>query len=457
MNENHFHFLPNYLRAVKQLLHLPFLLYSDKKGNIQVHPHLLMSGRTGRDAVAPSLDEFIELPAGSELMMLPGRKAVGFDKKTGEAKICEEGYAVAAFMAPAHTMFYMAAFEKEKNAETLPLYAYAAVGYFAGKYYVPAVRIDKDERQDPEGFDWKIIKQGVKKKMAVMPDNRLLKHLAENCALTYCCPAARNLFMDRYECPIPSSPACNSNCIGCISFQPEEETIPSSQDRLTFKPTAEEIAQIAIPHLENVPDAVVSFGQGCEGEPLLMWDVIRDAIKMIRKKTSKGILNINTNASAPKAVEHLCKAGLQSIRVSMNSAQEWLYNAYYLPNNYKFEALAESIRVVRRHNGWASINYFAMPGVTDSIAEYEALRKFIRETGLTMIQWRNFNIDPDWYFEKVKMPETGEAIGMKTLMKELKKEFPYLDYGYFNPPEKRIQIGLKKIAEMSTEKSVIRN
>ena len=41
------------------------------------------------------------------------------------------------------------------------------------------------------------------------------------------------------------------------------------------------------------------------------------------------------------------------------------------------------------------INYFVFPGMTDSVAEYEALRKVIRETGLKMIQWRNFNIDPD--------------------------------------------------------------
>jgi hypothetical protein len=59
--------------------------------------------------------------------------------------------------------------------------------------------------------------------------------------MTYHCPAARNFAMGRWECPIPISPACNANCVGCISLQPDEEAIVSTQDRLNFKPTPEEI------------------------------------------------------------------------------------------------------------------------------------------------------------------------------------------------------------------------
>lgn len=119
--------------------------------------------------------------------------------------------------------------------------------------------------------------------------------------------------------------------------------------------------------------------------------------------------------------------------------QEWLYNAYYLPNNYHFQDLAESIKIVNRYGGWTSINYFVFPGVTDSVDEYEALRQFIKSTGLKMIQWRNFNIDPDWYLEKVGIIETPEAIGVRTLLQEIQKEFPHLKYGYYNPPMERIK------------------
>lgn len=420
---------------MKKIKQLPFLLYADAKGKVFEDTSLYMSGRSGWDAVVPELEDFIELPEGGQLYVLPGRKAVGFDVETGEYTIREEGFAVAAFVPPAHTTLYLACYESLPEAPTLPLFCYNAVGWLDGKFYVPATRIDPDKRQDPDGFDNDLVAKNVEQWLKEQPDNRLLSHIANNCALTYCCPAARNFFMGRYEAPIPSSPACNANCMGCISFQPAEEPIPSTQDRLTFKPTPEEIAAYTIPHLENIPDPIVSFGQGCEGEPLLMWETNVEAIKLMRQATDKGIININTNGSLPKAVKAMCEAGLQSIRVSMNSARPEIYERYYMPNNYQFENLKESIKVVRSYGGWASINYFVFPGMTDTVAEYEALRAFIKETDISMIQWRNFNIDPDWYLGKMGIQDCGETMGVKPMMDALKEEFPHLMYGYFNPPK----------------------
>ncbi len=420
---------------MKKLEHLPFLLFADAQGKVYEDTTLFVAGRSGWDAVVPELDDFIELPEGGQLYVLPGRKAVGFDCETGEYTVREEGFAVAAFVPPAHTTLYLACYEQLPEAPVLPLFCYNAVGWYDGKFYVPAVRIDKDIRQDPEGFDQELVKQSVANQLERFPNNRLLAHIGNNCALTYLCPAARNFFMGRFEAPIPTSPACNANCIGCISFQPAEETITSTQDRLQFKPTAAEIAEYTIPHLEAVPDAIVSFGQGCEGEPLLMWETNVKAIEIIRASTNKGIININTNGSLPHGVEAMCKAGLQSIRVSMNSARPAVYESYYLPNNYRFENLRESIQMVRKYGGWASINYFVFPGMTDTVEEYEALRQFILDTDLSMIQWRNFNIDPDWYLGRIGVHECGEAIGVKNMMQLLKDEFPHVAFGYFNPPE----------------------
>jgi MoaA/NifB/PqqE/SkfB family radical SAM enzyme len=238
---------------------------------------------------------------------------------------------------------------------------------------------------------------------------------------------------------VPASPACNANCVGCISLQPDEEPIVSTQDRLTFKPTAEEIVEYTVPHLETAPYPIISFGQGCEGEPLLMWETLCDAIREIRKHTHKGSININTNGSDPKAVRALCEAGLNSIRVSTNSARREVYMPYYRPNNYEFEDIIESLKIVTSYGGWTSINYFVFPGMTDSVAEYEALRKLIKETGLKMIQWRNFNIDPDWYLGKIGVAETGECMGVKNMMQSIREEFPKLKFGYFNPPIERIK------------------
>jgi molybdenum cofactor biosynthesis enzyme MoaA len=416
----------------------PYLLYSDGKGNIYEDNSLYATGRSGWDAMPIPADEWIELPEGGSLYELPGRKGIGMDVKTGDMRLCEKGWAVAAFIPPAYTGMYLAPYETGINSPTLPLFCYTAAGWLNEKFMAPAIRIEQDIRQESRGYINDTIQQGVDKSLKAYPHNRLIKHLAENCCLTYHCPAARNFFMGRWECPVPTSPACNANCIGCISFQPLDETIVSTQDRLTFTPSAEEIVEFTVPHLQTAPYPIISFGQGCEGEPLLMWETIRQAILEIRKHTDRGSININTNGSKPDAVKALCKAGLNSIRVSTNSARKHIYEPYYRPNNYIFEDIIESLKVVRSYGGWASINYFVFPGMTDTVEEYEALRKMIKETGLTMIQWRNFNIDPDWYLGKIGVHDTGEILGVKQLMELIKEEFPTLKFGYFNPPAERI-------------------
>ena len=416
----------------------PYILYSDGEGNIFEDRSLFATGRSGWDALPIPISEWIEIPVGGNLYELPGRKGIGIDTETGEMRLCDKGWAVAAFIPPAHTGLYMAAYETEKEASTLPLFCYTAAGWLGEKIYVPAIRIEQDIRQESEGYVDAVIESGAKNILKAYPHNRLVKHLMDNCRMTYTCPAARNLALGRWECPVPISPACNANCIGCISFQPQEETIISTQDRLTFKPTAEEIVEFTVPHLETAAFPLISFGQGCEGEPLLMWETIRDSIIEIRKHTQKGSININTNGSMPEAVKILCEAGLNSIRVSTNSARESIYTPYYRPNNYVFEDLIKTLKTVRSYGGWTSLNYFVFPGMTDSIDEYEALRKLIKETDLCMIQWRNFNIDPDWYLGKIGVTNTGECMGVKQMMELIREEFPDLKFGYFNPSIERI-------------------
>jgi hypothetical protein len=126
-----------------------------------------------------------------------------------------------------------------KHRLVLPLFRYFVTQLQVGlmiNFYVPAIRIET--RYTAGMCRLSIIKkveQEVERLLKAYPTNRLVSHLANNCALTYHCPAARNYFMGRWECPIPSSPACNANCIWCISFQPEERQIISTQDRLRFK------------------------------------------------------------------------------------------------------------------------------------------------------------------------------------------------------------------------------
>jgi len=411
---------------------LPYLLVSDYKGNIYENKNYFAVGRAGNEFLKLQNTDFIEMPYGSDMFYLPDRQPVGQNVITGKIEIVKNCLAVSSFVAPAYTLTYNAAWETQPNAPVLPLFAFSAVGWLKNKFYVTAIRIDDDVRQDCNLFDQKKVKAGVKKFIKQSPKNRLIEHLSY-CALTYYCPAARNYFLNRWEAPLPTSPTCNARCLGCISYQPKEHNISSTQNRITFKPLPTEIAEIAIKHIETAPNPVVSFGQGCEGEPLLVWKNIRDAIVLIRKKTAKGIINLNTNASNPNAVDELCKSGLQSIRVSLNSVQENYYNKYYNPKNYTFSDVLKTIEIARKNNIWVSLNYFVLPGITDSEKEFEQLINIITNYKINMIQWRNFNIDPEWYLKNIEYKADSNIIGIKNIINYVKTNFPKVYNGYFNP------------------------
>ncbi|MEW6427495.1 MAG: radical SAM protein [Thermodesulfobacteriota bacterium] len=419
---------------------LPSLVYANDEGEIIDFPDLQMAGASAGEPCLPELVDLVPLPEGSELFVLPGRRPVGFDPGTGEMVHLEEdpnspgrgARAVAAFVAPAHTAIYSAAYETTEGAPVLPLFAYTAVGWREGKFWAAVFRSDPDVRQDFSKFRQSRIDRKTREKLQEYPNNRLIQHLGK-CCLTYGCPAARNYFLGRWEAPLPTSPACNARCVGCISLQ-ESGCCPSTQDRIAFVPTVREITEVAVEHLENCERAIVSFGQGCEGEPLLQAKVIAEAIRAMRKATARGTINLNSNASLPGKVEELAGAGLDSIRVSMNSARDDKHGLYYRPQGFSLEQARESIRVMKRAGRFVSLNYFILPGFTDDPAETCALHALIEECRPDFIQLRNLNMDPEWYLATVAHQPAGKPLGIRAWLAGLKSAFPRLGFGYFNPP-----------------------
>ncbi len=152
----------------------PYILYSDGKGNIFEDNSLYSTGRSGWDALPVPTEDWIGLPDGGSLYELPGRRGIGIDTRTGEMRLCDKGWAVAAFIPPAYTGLYLAAYESGKDAPTLPLFCYTAAGWLDGKIVVPAIRIEQDIRQDGKGYDWDVINKGVdSRSLDAYPHNRL--------------------------------------------------------------------------------------------------------------------------------------------------------------------------------------------------------------------------------------------------------------------------------------------
>ncbi len=417
------------------------MMFATRDGRMFDHPELLACGLDGATPRTFARGDLIEVPRGSDLFALPGRAPVGIDPATGRPVVVREFEgepidAVAAFMAPAHTQSMRPAYVRREQAPALPLYAYTAMGYADGKFWVPAARVDRDRRQDPWRFDSERIERAIEERAAQMPRNRVALQLVR-CAQEYGCRAAQNWFLGRWEAPLPASIACNAQCIGCISLQPRSTEFLAAHDRLRAAPTARELADVALDHLTRVPDGVVSFGQGCEGEPLMMGELLVETVRLVRRATSRGTVNLNTNGSRPEVVAEMVLAGLDSIRVSINSARPDVHRAYYRPRKYGMDEVVECLSTVGRQGGFRAINLLYFPGVTDTPAEVDALCRLIEHTGLDMIQLRNLNADPDVYVAALPPGTLQEGMGLRPFMRALRRRFPHLRFGYFNPPRER--------------------
>ena len=407
------------------------LIVADKKGRIFHIPEFEAIGMKEGYFFRLHREDFIKMPEGSKLFMLPGRMPLGYNSLKEKFEALEGYLAVAAFIAPAFTGTHSAAYLRDGHG-ILPLFCYTAAGFYKGDIYVAAIRVDRSFRHDPRFIDIDSVTRNAGKIKKLFPQNRLIRHLAD-CALVYGCPGAQNYFLSRQECPLPVSGSCNANCAGCISYQ-KSKTISATQPRIKFTPSPEEVAETALFHCCNVKNPVLSFGQGCEGEPLLEARLIEKSIRLIRNETKGATINMNTNASRPEAIARLFDAGLNSIRVSMNSVRQEYYHRYYKPAGYAFKDVLRSIKMAKKKNGFVSINYLTMHGFTDSEDEAMALKKFIEVYKIDMIQWRNLNFDPLAYFKIIRCPvRPSDMIGVRQLIAGLKKSFPRLKMGYYNP------------------------
>ncbi len=413
-------------------MNAPVVVYSTSDGGVAEEPRLRALDYFGQP-LKP--EDLIPLPAGATLSMLPGRLACGLTSDGRRASIpAKKGWALAALLPIGYTRTHLPAYTRTPQTAPLPFFGYTAVAAWNGQLYAAALATDNPHKWLPAAYPRARLQRLVQERLAAEPENRVLAHHA-HCALDYSCPTASNLFFRRWEGAIAVSPGCNARCIGCISKQ-DEENLVSPQDRLTFLPTVEEIVEVAVAHLEQAPDAILSFGQGCEGEPLLQARRIEQAIRAIRARTSRGTLNINTNASNPRALQRLYDAGLDSLRASTISARPATYNAYYRPLGYTFEDVKRSLILAREAGVYSSINFLIFPGLADAEEEVAAMIGFLRETGVRLVQLRNLNIDPEVLLPRLPLPP-GPAMGIASMIETFRRELPDLRIGNFSIPIQR--------------------
>ena len=389
----------------------PGLAYADRRGNIY-YDATRSPLADGGDVRLPRSDELIPAPPGTVPTLLPGRAPL-----LTEGRVASRRVALGALLPAGYTRLLLPAYAARPAAPALPLFGYTLACVVDDELHVAAMRTDASDDWTPRMFAEHELETLVAKRRARDPQNGALAQL-DVCATQYGCFTAQNVFLERGEAALPVSPTCNARCIGCISEQEPDVGFPSPQARVRDETTAEELARIAVEHLARVPDGIVSFGQGCEGEPLLRATTIARAIASIRARTANGTININTNGSLPKSLALLVDAGLDAARISLNSFRPATYAAYYRPLGYGLDDVLDSARLAVAAGLRVSFNLLTHPGVTDDVREIEATDAALHEIRVNMVQTRTLNIDPERYFAAVGRP-TAPPLGMREALRRI--------------------------------------
>ncbi len=363
----------------------------------------------------PRDDELIPAPQGSVPAFLPGRAPL-VAAPDGGKRPASRRLALAALLPAGYTRLLVPAYRRSADAPTLPLFGYTFACSVDDELYVAAMRTDESDDWTPRYFAPGELEEKIAARRGIDDGNRVLGQLAR-CAGEYGCFTAQNVFLERGEAALPLSPRCNARCLGCISELEPDAGTTSPQERIAYDAGAGELVRIALHHLERVPGGIVSFGQGCEGEPLLRVPTMLRAIEGIRARTSTGTINLNTNGSLPRALQRAIDAGLDAIRVSLNSFRPQVYAAYYRPAGYGLEDVLESVRIAGAAGLRVSLNLLTHPGVSDDRAEIEAAEAALATLRVDMVQTRTLNIDPEVYFAAVGRPD--EPLGMRIALERI--------------------------------------
>jgi pyruvate-formate lyase-activating enzyme len=342
-------------------------VHSDRSGRLVVTADYAAAMSDG-SSIGPLL-QALPLPAGTDVVHLPGRTGIGLDRAGRARELGQGRFGVAAILPIGYLRMGLPAYIDDLGGQPLRPRAYAAVGADpSGQLVVSAVALDAeagaiDGRSAPD------LAARITATQREHPSNRLLRQLAR-CAKDYRCRAAANAFLGRHDCALPVAAPRNERPPEVLVFHDDADASPT--EPAAFRPSPDEIADAASRHLQG-GGSVVAFGRACEGEPLLAVRVVEQAILAIRERTRLGSIHLETNGSSPVALRRLCDAGLDSVAVRVVSARAETYEAIHRPDGFRFADVRASIAHAIAGKVSVALRVLALPGLTDRPRELEAL------------------------------------------------------------------------------------
>lgn len=345
-------------------------VHSDRSGRVYVSADWAAGAFDGERTGAPRT--VIALPEGSTLVPL-AREAEGLDRLGRVRGLGASRWALGALLPPGYVRTHHPAYRdldlREPALTPLPTAAVCADD--SGTLYVSAIPV----RPVPSTPS-----RSATIAPATRPGNRLARQLAR-CAREHACAGAAAALAGRGVAALPVSARANESPPPIVAPRARADATP--RDVAAFRPSAAEIAEVALAHLAGGGEAI-SFGRACEGEPLTAVRLLEDAIGRIRQERPTARIHLETNGCSPSALRRLIEAGLSEVTVRLASARGETYDLIHAPIGYRYTDVRSALAVARSTRAQLTLAIMLLPGLTDRPRELEALAQLTGDTGASL-------------------------------------------------------------------------
>ena len=370
-------------------------------------------GATALDGSRPvSLERAIPVPAGTELVPLADRAAMGLDRRGEPRSLGAARWAVGAILPPGYVRTYLPAIDAASDVAPLAPLPYSAVAAgAAGELVVAALQLAVAPVPEPQD-----LAPAISRRLGAEPSNKLLRQLAR-CARDYRCAAARNAFLGQGECALPLGAPANDAAAPLVALRRHDERAPLEPS--AFKVTPADAAAVGIAHLA-AGGSSVSFGHACEGEPL---DAIRDvvdAVARIRAASSAGEVVLRTSGSSAAALGRAAESGIDRVVVRITSAAGPTYERVHHPIGFRWTDVRAALREAAKRRCAITLELLSLPGLSDRESEAGALVALLGELPPgTELRFADLAADP--YALLATLPDRA-TIGMARLLERLRAD-----------------------------------
>ena len=391
-------------------------VHSDRSGRVFVSADY---GATALDGDAPAVfDRALPLPPDAQLVPLADRAAIGIDRRGQPRPLGPARWALAAVLGPGYLRTHVPACDAATDVAPLEPLPYAAVAADqAGEIVVGAVAIGAPVQGSASSrISGDELATRITERLRNEPSNRLLRQLVR-CAREYECQAARNAFLGRGECALPLGAPSNDHPGPSVALRRRDERAPIEPTAMPA--TAAEAAAVANAHF-RAGGTSVSFGQACEGDPLLLVRTIADAAALITRPGGTEIV-LRTNGSSAAALARAADAGIDRVVVALTSAHGPTYERVHGPIGHRWTDVRASLRDAAGRKLALTIELLTLPGLTDREAEARELVALLGElpAGTALLP---VDLAADPYALLARLPKDGDTIGIAALLERLRIE-----------------------------------